>query len=344
MNQLLNTLYVTTPEAWLRLEGETVCVEIEQVKKLQVPLHHLGAVVVFGAAGLSPALMARCAKDGRAVVFHDRNGRFQARVEGATSGNVLLRQAQYQAQADVARTLKLARAFVFGKVRNARAVLLRAGRENQNEGEAAQLKDAADRVGRIAERVPSAPDLDGLRGLEGDAARMYFEHFTLMIRPAQREAFRFETRTRRPPRDPMNALLSFCYALLMNDVRSAVEGAGLDAQFGFLHALRPGRAALALDLMEEFRPSIADRVALTLVNREQVTRQDFDERPGNTVLLKDDARKTVLATYQERKKEELQHSLLAQPVAVGLLPHLQARLLARTLRGDMADYPAYAMR
>lgn len=344
MNQLLNTLYVTSPDAWLRLEGETVCVELEQVKKLQVPLHHLGAIVVFGAAGLTPALVARCAEDGRAVVLHDRHGRFQARVEGATSGNVLLRQAQYQAQADAARALDLARAFVLGKVRNERAVLLRSGRENADDAESAKLKDAAERLGRIVDRIPTAPDLDGLRGLEGDAARIYFEHFTLMIKPTQRQTFRFDTRSRRPPRDPMNALLSFCYALLMNDVRSAVEGAGLDSQFGFLHALRPGRAALALDLMEEFRPCIADRVALTLVNRAQLTDGDFNERPGETVLLKDDARKTLLAVYQDRKREELQHALLEQPVPVGLLPHLQARLLARTLRGDIPAYPAYAMR
>lgn len=344
MSTLLNTLYITTPDAYLRLDGETVVVEIEKEKRLQVPLHHLGGLVVFGATGLSPSLMMRCAEDGRTVVFCDRNGRFKARLEGEQSGNVLLRQAQYEAQRDVGASLSLARTFVAGKVKNTRTTLLRGGRDSKLPEEAEQLKHAAELLAHILQKLPQAPDHDTARGLEGDAARIYFEHFTLLIKPSQRETFRLDTRNRRPPRDPINALLSFGYALLMTEVRSGLESVGLDPQFGFLHALRPGRAALALDLMEEFRPVLADRLALTLVNREQLSQDDFDFRAGDTVLLNDKGRKTVLVAWQERKKETLAHPLLEQEVALGLLPQLQARLLARTLRGDLSSYPPFLLK
>jgi len=344
MNTLLNTLYVTTPEAYLRLDGETVVVEVEKTKRLQVPLHHLGGLVVFGSAGVSPALMMRFAEDGRAVVFCDRNGRFKARLEGEQGGNVLLRQAQYEAQRDVGASLTLARAFIAGKVKNTRTTLLRGGRDSKSPDESEQLKHAAELLAHILQKLPQALDHDTARGLEGDAARIYFAHFTLLIKPSQREVFRLDTRNRRPPRDPINALLSFCYALLMTEVRSGLESVGLDPQFGFLHALRPGRAALALDVMEEFRPVLADRLALTLVNREQLDKSGFDFRPGDTVLLNDIARKTVLVAWQDRKKETLAHPLLEQEVALGLLPHLQARLLARTLRGDLSAYPPFLIK
>lgn len=241
------------------------------------------------------------------------------------------------------QTLHLARHCIAGKIKNSRQVLLRGARESKDSDEAAQLDRAAADLAASLRALPEAGDLDTLRGLEGEAARQYFSAFTLLLRPAAREHFALNGRNRRPPRDRINALLSFLYALLMNDCRSALEAAGLDPQLGFLHAVRPGRAALALDLMEEFRP-LADRLALTLINRSQLNPGDFILREGGAVQLEGDARKTVLVAYQERKQETLTHPLLKESVPFGLLPHLQARLLARTLRGDLPDYPPYLVR
>lgn len=335
--QLLNTLYVTLPDAWLRLDNDTLRVEVERETRLRVPLHHLTAVVCFGHAGLSAPLMHRLADEGIALVLMDDNGRFKARLEGAVSGNVLLRQAQFQRLADPAFTLDQARACVAGKVKNARQVLQRGAREAVSADEAKLLARLADDLAATLRTLPSADSLDALRGLEGEAARQYFSGLNLLVRPQQREAFAMDGRTRRPPRDRFNALLSFLYAMWMNDCRSALEAAGLDPQAGFLHALRPGRAALALDLMEEFRPW-ADRLALTLINRGQVKADDFDLREGGGVALQPDARKAVVVAFQERKKDEITHPLLAQAVPLGLVPLVQARLLARAVREDDAPY------
>lgn len=252
--QLLNTLYVTLPDAWLCLDNDTLRVEVERETRLRVPLHHLNAVVCFGHTGLSAPLMHRLADEGIALVLLDGNGRFKARLEGAVSGNVLLRQAQFQRVGDAAFALDMARACVAGKIKNCRQVLQRGAREAKNEDEAARLTRLAQDLAASLRALPQATTLDELRGLEGEAARQYFSGMTLLLRPDQREAFAMDGRTRRPPRDRFNALLSFLYAMWMNDCRGALEAAGLDPQVGFLHALRPGRAALALDLMEEFRP------------------------------------------------------------------------------------------
>lgn len=329
--QLLNTLYVTTEETYLRLDNDTLRVEVERETRLRVPLHHLCAVVCFGSVGLSSPLMHRMAGDGIALVLLDGNGRFMARLEGAVSGNVLLRQAQFQRAADGAFALEMARASVAGKIKNTRQVLLRGAREAKVPEEAALLARRADDLAASLRALPSAPDLDTLRGVEGEAARQYFTGLNLLVRPDARGDFSMDGRTRRPPRDRFNALLSFLYAMWMNDCRSALEAAGLDPQVGFLHALRPGRAALALDLLEEFRPW-ADRLALTLVNRAQVGAGDFAVREGGGVSLQPEARKAVVVAYQERKREELTHPLLAQTVPLGLVPLVQARLLARALR------------
>jgi len=340
MTTLLNTLYVTTPDAYLRLEGETLCVMLEKEKRLQVPLHHLGSIVCFGHTMLSPGLLARCAEDGRSVVWLQENGRFGARLEGPVSGNVLLRRAQHQAGESVTG-LDLARGFVGGKLRNCRQVLLRSARDSKDEDDRGALTDAARRIGHILPRLVQAEDFDTVRGHEGDAARIYFEHFSLLLNPRLRGDFFFNGRNRRPPRDPVNALLSFLYSLLLNDCRSALETVGLDPQVGYLHSLRPGRPSLALDLMEEFRPVLADRLALTLLNRGQLTPGDFERRDGGSVSLRDDARRTLITAYQERKQDTLKHPLLEESVAVGLLPHLQTRLLARALRGDIEGYLPY---
>jgi CRISPR-associated protein Cas1 len=341
MRHLLNTLYVMTQGAYLHLEGETLVVEIERQKRLQVPLHHLGSVVIFGDIMVSPAALHRCADDGRGVVLLDRHGQFKARLEGPLSGNILLRQAQHRAAATQA--LELARTFVAGKLRNARQIVLRGARESGNDADREVLRQRGRLLAGHIRRLPGAATLDEARGVEGDGARVYFSAVRYLIRADAREAFSFERRSRRPPLDRFNALISFLYTLLVHDCRSAVEGVGLDAQLGFLHAVRPGRPALALDLMEEFRP-LADRLALTLINRGQLTEKDFEARPGGAVYLSETGRKTVLAAYQQRKQEEISHALLQQPVPVGLLPHVQARMLARVLRGDMEGYLPFLIR
>ncbi|WP_456380577.1 type I-C CRISPR-associated endonuclease Cas1c [Thiolapillus sp.] len=341
MKQLLNTLYITTEGAWLRLEGETLVVMVDKEKRLQVPLHHLGGIVCIGRVNMSSVLMARCMEDGRSIVWLNNNGRFQARVEGSASGNILLRQAQYRAADDPDKTLELARAFIAGKLRNSRQVLLRSARDNKSREETHALKKAASAIAINLRNLQHVDTLDSVRGLEGDSARVYFEQVNHMIGPAAREHFHFKQRNRRPPRDPINALFSFLYALLLNDCRSALEAVGLDAQLGFLHAVRPGRLALALDLLEEYRAVFADRLAFTQINRRQIGKKDFDFNPGGSVLLNDSGRKKLLVAYQERKKEQLSHPVLEQKVEVGLIPLLQARFLARHLRGDTEAYIPY---
>ena len=335
--QLLNTLYVTTPETYLRLDNDTLRVEVERETRLRVPLHHLCAVVCFGPVGLSAPLMHRLADEAIALVLLDDNGRFKARLEGKVSGNVLLRQAQFARAADPAFALELARSCVAGKIRNTRQILLRGAREAKAQEDNVSLTRASDDLAASLRALPGAPDLDTLRGIEGEAARQYFAGLNLLVRADQRDAFSMDGRTRRPPRDRFNALLSFLYAMWMNDCRSALEAVGLDPQVGFLHALRPGRAALALDLMEEFR-AWADRLALTLVNRGQVAADGFDLREGGAVSMTPETRKLVVVAYQERKREELTHPLLAQAVPLGLMPLVQARLLARAMREDHSPY------
>jgi CRISPR-associated protein Cas1 len=338
MHQFLNTLFVMTPNAYIHLESETLRIEVEREKKMQVPIHHIGSVVCFGDVMLSPAVMHRCADDGRSVVLLDRNGRFKARLEGPVSGNILLRQAQFKMADNVGFALETAKAIIAGKLRNARQVLLRGAREAADEKDTDPLGRAADSLAISIRNIPTADNLDTLRGIEGDAAKMYFSALNHIIRWEAREAFAMDGRSRRPPRDRFNALLSFIYSMVMNDCRSALESVGLDPQLGFLHAVRPGRAALALDLMEEFRAILADRLVLTLINRGQVSEKDFLDRPGGAVHLQDDARKTVVVAYQERKQEEVTHPLMETKAPIGLLPHLQARFLARTIRGEMEGY------
>ena len=343
MTVLLNTLYITQPETWLRLDNDTVHVEIGRETRLRVPLHHLGSIVCFGHPMLTTPLMHRLADEGISLVLCDAHGRFKARLEGPVSGNVLLRRAQHEQVGNPDFTLRLSRNFIAGKIANARRVLLRGAREAREDQDRQVLNRAAENLAAAQRSIPQADTLDQLRGIEGEAARQYFDGLNHLIRPDRREPFHMDGRSRRPPRDRMNALLSFIYALLMNDCRSAIEAAGLDPQLGFLHALRPARAALALDLMEEFRP-IADRLALTLINRCQLDIHDFDLYPGGAVLLNEKSRKTVLVAYQERKQEELTHPLFKQPLALGLLPLIQARLLARTIRSEMEAYLPFPIR
>jgi CRISP-associated protein Cas1 len=341
--RLLNTLYVTTPDAYLRLDNDTISVKVEDEVKLRVPIHHLASVVVFGNIGMSTPLMHRLAMDGIALVLLDANGRFKARLEGGVSGNVLLRQAQHHCAIRPAAVLDIAKSCVAGKIKNSRQVVLRGSRESKSEIEAVKLSCAAENLAASLRALSAAGDVDVVRGIEGEAARNYFAALNLLVRENLRNAFHLDGRTRRPPRDRFNALLSFLYSMLMNDCRSACEAAGLDPQVGFLHVLRPGRAALALDLMEEFRP-FADRLALTLINRGQLEERDFVEREGGAVLLDGDARKAVIAAYQERMQETLTHALLAESIPMGVLPLVQARLLARAVRGEAEGYLPFTMR
>lgn len=330
---LLNTLYVNTQDSYLRLDNDTLRVQVEEETRLRVPLHHLQAVVCFGRVGISLPLMHRLAEEGIALVLLDEQGRFKARLEGPTSGNVLLRRAQHIQSLDPAFSLGFARACVAGKVRNARQVLLRGARDSHSEADAAALTRGAQDLAATLRALPDAQDLDVLRGREGEAARQYFDRQPLLVKADLRSVFSMDGRTRRPPRDRMNALLSFLYSMWMNDCRSALESVGLDPQIGFLHVLRPGRAALALDLMEEFR-SFADRLALSLVNRHQIRENDFTVSAGGGVSLNADARKTVVVAFQERKQEEVPHPVLKQSVPLGLVPLVQARLMARAIRSE----------
>jgi CRISPR-associated protein Cas1 len=341
VRQALNTLYVTVENAYLRLESETLIVLVEREKRLQVPLHHLGSIVCFGNIGMSPALMARNAEDGRSTVWLNGFGRFLARIEGPVNGNILLRQAQFRAADDNTITLELAKAFIAAKIRNSRHGLLRSARDSKSAEESVHLNKAAEQLAVNLRNLEHAESVDTVFGLEGDAAHIYFNQINHMLRPTARAHFSFSSRNRRPPKDRINALLSFLYALLLNDCRSALETVGLDSQLGFLHAVRPGRHALALDMLEEFRAILGDRLALTLINRGQLKASDFDEKDGGSVLLNDEGRKKVLTAYQERKKDALNHPVLDLQIEIGLLPQIQARMLARVLRGEMESYIPY---
>ncbi|MFN3497043.1 MAG: type I-C CRISPR-associated endonuclease Cas1c [Pannonibacter indicus] len=340
MKKLLNTVYVTTEGAALRKDGENLVVEVEGVERARVPLHMLGGLVAFGPILLSPALMGACAAGGITIVLLERNGRFQARVEGPVSGNVLLRRAQYTASEDPD---SIVRGFIMGKIANQRSVLMRHLRDHgaDTPEEARQVLDhATGRMARLLQKLEVLQGLDLLRGAEGEAAQLYFGVFNHLIRSPDAEIC-FRGRSRRPPLDPVNALLSFLYTLLTHDCRSAAESCGLDPAVGFLHRDRPGRPSLALDLMEELRPVLADRLALSLFNRRQLRAKDFEQRDGGAVLLTDDARKLVLTAWQERKREERQHPFLDEKASLGLVPYLQAQLLSRHLRGDLEAYPPW---
>ena len=341
MKKLLNTIYVTTEGASLRKDGENLVAEVDGEERARVPLHMLASLVTFGPIFVSPALTAACAGAGISIALLDRNGRFQARMEGPTTGNVLLRRAQYRASE---RPEEIVRSIVVGKVANQRSVLMRALRDYGGEMDPAgrtAICDVVERLAYILRRVELADgSLDKLRGAEGEAASLYFSVFDSLIRSPDAQ-MRWTGRSRRPPLDAVNALLSFLYTLLTHDCRSACESVGLDPSVGFLHRDRPGRPSLALDLMEELRPVLADRLALSLVNRRQLRAGDFQPQESGAVLLSDEARKTVLSAWQERKREERKHAFLDEKAPIGLVPYLQAQMLARHLRGDLDAYPPW---
>jgi len=343
MKKHLNTLFVTTQGAYLAKEGECVLVKVERETRLRLPVHTLDGIVCFGNVACSPFLMGFCAERDVTLSFLTEHGRFLARVSGPVSGNVLLRRRQYRAADDQVFSASLAGRFVTGKVHNCRSVLQRALRDHADKVDCEGLGAAAIRLSAIAKQLQQEMPLDRVRGFEGEAAKVYFEVFNQLI-TLQKADFFFHERSRRPPLDRVNCLLSFIYTLVMHDVRSALESVGIDPAVGFLHRDRPGRPGLALDMMEEFRPFLADRLALSLINLGQVKAKGFRITESGAVLMNDDTRKTVLTAYQKRKQEEIIHPFLREKVQVGLLPYTQALLLARYLRGDLDGYPPFLWR
>lgn len=346
MRRLLNTLYVTTQGAWVSKDGANVVVSVDGSERGRVPVHTLGSIVCFGRVSISPPLLGACSESGVCVAYLSEHGRFLARVEGPVSGNVLLRREQYRRTDNADATTAFVRSLVVGKTLNHRTVLRRVLRDHGEFLGAADGKAvaaAADRLTDVARRAIKPQSADSLRGLEGEAGQVYFGVFDHLIRQ-EKETFRFGGRSRRPPLDPVNALLSFLYTLVVHDCRAALEGVGLDPAVGFLHRDRPGRPSLALDLAEEFRAPLADRLALSLINRRQIARRDFRCEENGATLLTEDGRKTVLVAYQERKRDEITHPFLEEKIAMGLIFHTQALLLARYLRGDLDDYPPFLWR
>ncbi len=338
-----NTLYVTTQGAYVAAEGEAVIVRVEQETRLRVPAHALEGIVCFGRVSCSPALMQLCGQRGIGIAFLSERGRFIARVQGPVSGNVLLRREQYRRTDDPKFTASLARAFVLAKITNCRTVLLRSLRDHADVPGRLEVERAATRLGVMLGELDEGAILDVVRGVEGDAARIYFDVFNHLI-VAQKEAYLFTGRSRRPPGDRVNALLSFVYTLLTHDASSAIEAVGLDPQVGFLHRDRPGRPGLALDLLEEFRAFAGDRLVLSLINRKQVQPNGFARGETGGVVMDDETRKATLVAYQTRKQEEIRHPFLGESTTVGMLVHLQAQLLARYFRGDLDGYPPFVWR
>lgn len=342
MRKLLNTLYVTTPESYLAREGENILIIRDEEVVFRTPVHNLEAVVCFCYPGASPALLGLCAERGITVSFFAPHGKFLARVEGSQSGNVLLRRRQYRLADTENVSPDLARYFVSAKILNCRAVLQR-GRRDHPERVGEDIERSIALLGNSARKVFISTSLDGIRGIEGEAAQRYFAELDHLILE-QKDDFFMHSRRKRPPLDNVNALLSFFYTLLVHECRSALESVGLDPAVGFLHRDRPGRPSLALDLMEELRPYLADRMVLSLINRKQIGKDDFTITENGAVLVSDEARKGLLNAWQKRKQEEIMHPYLEERVMVGLLPYTQALLLARYLRGDLDAYPGFVVK
>lgn len=343
MRKLLNTLHVMTQGSYVHREGETVAVKVDSELRLRVPVHTLEGLVCWGRVSCSPFALDLCCEHGVGISFLTEHGRFLARVTGPVSGNVLLRRQQYRTADDPAPSLSIVRSVVTAKIANCRVVLLRGARESPDSQREAALREAGNRLSWIGLDASRAASVDEARGHEGLAGQVYFSAFDSMV-SGDRESFWFKGRSRRPPLDRVNAMLSFAYALLRHDVESALESVGLDPAVGFLHTDRPGRPALALDLMEELRSALADRLVLTLINRRQMQASDFTEQDGGGVVMEEAARKTLIAAWQMRKQDEIEHPFLKERIPLGLVPYTQALLLARHLRGGLDAYPSFFWR
>ena len=340
---MLNTLYVTSPGSYLAKDGENVVIRVDEVEKFRIPVHNIEGIVCFGYSGASPALMGLCAERNVSLSFLTEHGRFQGRVSGPVKGNVLLRRQQYRWADNEQKTLAVSRLFIAGKIANSRSVIQRAVRDHGNEFNKGDLNEAINSLEIRQKQSLKATNAENLRGIEGDAANTYFGVFNHLI-VSQKPGFVMNGRNRRPPKDRVNALLSFVYTLLAHEVQSALESVGLDPYVGFFHVDRPGRPSLALDMMEEFRPYIADRLVLSLINRKQINAGGFTEQGDSGILMDDGTRKEVLTAWQKRKQEEIQHPFLHESIPVGLLPYAQALLMARYIRGDLDSYPVFVMK
>ncbi|MDQ1363306.1 MAG: CRISP-associated protein Cas1 [Pseudomonadota bacterium] len=338
MKKLLNTLYITRQESYLHKDRETIVIKQGDEKLGQFPALTVGNILCFGQVSVSPFLMGYCGEQGIGLSFYTEYGKFLARVQGKQTGNVLLRRAQYRWADDADKSVSVARIMVAAKIANGRSVLMR---EVRNHGDNPALQETVDKLATSLRRAQHAKSVEEAMGIEGDAANAYFGVFNELIRGS---GFAFGGRVRRPPTDPVNALLSFAYSLITHECTSALMGVGLDPYVGFLHQDRPGRASLSLDVLEEFRAPWADRFVLTLINRRQIQLNDFVTEASGAVRLTDDARKTLLTAWQERKQTEIMHPYLEEPVPIGLLPHCQAMLLARHIRGDTEYYPPYLVK
>lgn len=340
MKKLLNTLYILSEDVYLSLDGENVVANREKEVLARYPLHTLQSIVSFSYAGLSPALMGACVERGVAVALCSPRGKFLARVCGGIDGNVLLRREQYRAADSEEQSCRIARCMIFGKLYNSRRNIERTRRDHAVRVDEPMLSQAAADIKALLPQALAASSLDFLRGLEGNAAKSYFDVLDEMILNGK-PTFSFSGRSRRPPLDPVNALLSFAYSILAHDCASALEAAGLDPYVGFLHRDRPGRTSLALDLMEELRPCMADRFVLTLINNRVVNEKDFIRQDSGAVLLTDDGRRKFFSAWQEKKREQLKHPYLEEKLQWGMIPYVQAQLLARLLRGDLDEYPPF---
>ncbi|ACL20222.1 CRISPR-associated protein Cas1 [Desulfitobacterium hafniense DCB-2] len=340
MRKLLNTLYVTSPNTYLSLDGENIVILKDDVEALRVPLHNLESIIAFGYTGASPALMGACAKRNISLSFMKSNGKFLGRVVGEVRGNVTLRKAQYRLSDDEATSHRIAKSFILGKVYNSRWVVERATRDHGARLDVEKLKGVCQTLANALRLVENSKDLDQLRGVEGEAAAQYFRVLDDLILQ-QKEDFYFKCRNKRPPLDNVNAMLSFIYTLLAHDAAAALETVGLDPYVGFLHRDRPGRISLALDLMEELRAVFADRFVLSLINRREVNPSGFTRMENGAVVMDDDTRRDILKAWQSRKQEEIKHPFLQEKMEWGLVPYAQAMLLARFIRGDLDGYPAF---
>jgi CRISPR-associated protein Cas1 len=338
MRKLLNTLYVTTPESYLTRDGENIVIKVADKEKFRLPIHNIEGIICFGYMGASPGLMHLCAERDVALSFLTEHGKFLARVSGPVSGNVLLRRKQYRIADDKSQSLELARLVIAAKIANSRTVLQRSMRDHDNNQN--ELESSVRLLAVKQKQALTAESADILRGIEGESAQNYFGVFNHLI-VAQKDDFWMNGRNRRPPTDNLNSLLSYVYTILTHDVRSALESVGLDPCVGFLHTDRPGRVSLALDLVEEFRAYLGDRLVLSLINRKQINGKGFKKQETGGVLMTDETRKEVLVAWQKRKQEEILHPYLQTKIPIGLLPYTQAMLLARFIRGDIDNYPVF---
>lgn len=340
MKRLLNTLYVTTEDAYISKDGENVVVQKEGTELARFPLHTLESIICFSYGGASPSLMGYCVQRGINICFFTPRGRFLARAVGENNGNVLLRRRQYRMADSEGESVRIARNMLFGKIFNCRWSIERTVRDHSLRVDVPRLKDASNKLQNCLQMISETEDLSQLRGLEGEAAAVYFGVFNEMILN-NKDDFLFDGRNRRPPLDNVNALLSFFYTLMTNNCAAALEGVGLDSYVGFLHRDRPGRASLALDLIEELRAVMVDRFVLTAINTQMVKPDDFIVRENGGVHIIDACRKRLLSAWQEKKKETITHPYLKEKIPWGLVPHVQAMLLARYLRGDLDEYPPF---